>query len=177
MDPVEFFRSLSLFAGFSEGQLQEIAGCCRAMHTPEDGVIFEAGQLSTGAYIVARGQVQVTLPLPGGLGREIARLGSGSIFGEICLLSPGKRGMRVHATEPTDLLHLEQFSFDALKAAQSAAAFRLVRAVGLTACERLRSTNQMIEQLWGGESPELALAAQPTPVSAWSRLRRLFGGA
>lgn len=177
MSTAEFFRSLPLFEGFTDSQLEAVASCCRSMHTPAGGTIFEAGQRSTGAYIVVKGQVEVTLPLPGGHPREIATLGAGEIFGEISLLSPGKRAMGVHATQDTDLLHLEQLGFDALKAQQDPAAYRLIRTVGLTACERLRSTNHMIEQLWGGETAPVGLEPQATPISAWSRLRRLFGGA
>ena len=174
LNTLEFFRSLPLFEGFSDSDLQTISRCCRERDVPRSALIFDAGRPCDGAYIIVQGRVEVTLPLPSGERRQIAVLERGQIFGEICLLKPGKRAMGVGALEDTQVLVLDAAAFETLKAQKDPAAYRLVRAVGVTACERLRSTNHMIEELWG-TAPEAA-HEDDSGSSAWGRLRRLFGG-
>ncbi len=73
-------------------------------------VIFRAGDAGDALYIVAGGSVEV-LKDDGSL---IAELGTGQAFGEMALLSSGKRTATVRAKTDSDLLTIAKNDFDKL---------------------------------------------------------------
>ncbi len=68
------------------------------------------------AYVIARGEVEVSKKTDNGGLVALARLGSGSLFGEMALLSQTPRAAQVVASRPCLLLVLRKESLDALVA-------------------------------------------------------------
>lgn len=81
-------------------------------------IIKEGGEPDA-FYIITRGRVGV-YQREGGEEREINRLGPGEFFGEIGLLAGAPRLATVRAIEPSELLRLDQETFQRLVSASSA---------------------------------------------------------
>ncbi|MFT4626000.1 MAG: CRP-like cAMP-binding protein [Myxococcota bacterium] len=82
----------------------------------EDGaLLFAQGDPSTGGHLVRSGAVDLTLTLPGGEERHVARIGPGGFFGEPALLSAGRRQHSARAVGPTRVDALDRFDFQGLR--------------------------------------------------------------
>lgn len=178
-----YLRTISAFRGIGETEMLALARCCDVVTYAGQGVVFEMGAPADGAYIVREGLIKVELPLPDGTSRTVAQLGPGTMVGELCLIEDAPRSLRVRAGKTTELLRLDIVKFAELRVKGHSGAYKLVRAITLTVCDRLRSTNSQIENRWKGvteASTEIQVAAKAAPAaapasSAWDRLRGLFG--
>jgi CRP-like cAMP-binding protein len=98
---------LPLFSALSREALGELLGAFEMITVQAGSAVIEEGQQGSEAYIVARGELQVSRQ-----GREddgsppvvLARLVSGALFGEMALLSRAPRAASVVAMRPTILL-------------------------------------------------------------------------
>jgi CRP-like cAMP-binding protein len=173
-------RQFPVFRGCSTEELQRLAGCMSRCHLGEPNtLLFEDQVESDAAYIVQRGTLVAELPLENGIAVEMARMGTGAVVGELCLIRGGPRSLRVKAMEGTDLIRIDREAFGNLRNAQDIAAYTVIRNICLTMCDRLRNTNEFIERELRHEAP---LAADITSIQAESvaeraraYLSRLFG--
>lgn len=173
--------AVSLFRGLSPAELQVIASCLRGKRVPAGAALFDVGDPSDGAYILRKGALVVELPLGLGRSAELARLGPGTVVGELCLVEDGPRSLRVRALEASSLSVLDRTAFARLRATSSPVAYKVLRNVCTTACERLRSTNHFIESELRGERwsavTEAVLPRRSLSEAARGYLGRLFGRA
>jgi len=97
---------LPLFSALRKEALRELVGAFEMITVPAGHVIIEEGQQGSEAYIVARGELEVSRRAADGEGPQVAlaRLVSGALFGEMALLSRAPRAASVVATRPTILL-------------------------------------------------------------------------
>ncbi len=177
----DFLQTLPAFRGIGDTEMLGIARCCDELQYGSHDVVFEMGAHADGAYIVRQGLIRVELPLPDGNSRVVAQLGPGTMVGELCLIEDAPRSLRVRAAKPSEMLRLDLVRFADLRVRGHSGAYKLIRAITLTVCDRLRSTNMQIENRWKGvteTSTEIQVAAKSQPeaqASAWDRLRGLFG--
>ena len=98
---------LPLFSALRKEALRELVGAFEMITVPAGQVVIEEGQQGSEAYIVARGELEVSRRAIEEDGRPpvlLARLVSGALFGEMALLSRAPRAASVVATRPTILL-------------------------------------------------------------------------
>jgi CRP-like cAMP-binding protein len=97
---------LPLFSALRKEALRELVGAFEMITVPAGHVVIEEGQQGSEAYIVARGELEVSRRAADEDGRSVplARLVSGALFGEMALLSRAPRAASVVATRPTILL-------------------------------------------------------------------------
>lgn len=174
---LDFLKTLPLLAGVDDAGLRDLYGVMGLVQYTDDGhVIFDVGDKPDGAYVVVKGACALTRPTDG---REIVRLGKGAVVGELCLVRPEPRTLRLSVVEAADVLTLHGPGFARLRDEGHPAAWQVLRNVGLMACERLRDTNELLELEWRGETREAAtiapLAAPKKKATAWQRLLRLVG--
>ena len=84
------------------------------LYRPGD-IIFKDGDESNGIYSITRGQVSVyknKLTLRGYVPVEIAKLGPGSVFGEMGMFGQSRRDASVKALEETEVLVITDEVFD-----------------------------------------------------------------
>jgi EAL domain-containing protein (putative c-di-GMP-specific phosphodiesterase class I) len=69
---------------------------------PKGAVIFNESDARENAYIIERGEVEIST-MRGGKKVPLVRLGAGEVFGETALLGPGRRSATAMATEDTEV--------------------------------------------------------------------------
>jgi len=180
---LDFYRKLPRFRNMSNQEVEAIVACTRRHAVLDRGsVLFDAGASPDGAYIVYTGMLNVVVPVSPDKSKRIAQLGPGTMVGELSLIEPAPRGLRVEAEEPTQVLQIELKRFLRLRKQYHPAAYKLIHSITLTVCDRLRALNLKVQ---GDASPngkaltstqDVAIEA-PAPdstLSAWERLRALF---
>jgi len=109
---------LPLFSALSHEALRELIASFEMTTVPAGQVVIEEGTEGAEAYIVARGELEVTRHGPDdGDGRPdivLARLTSGALFGEMALLSRAPRAGSVTATRASILLVARREALEAV---------------------------------------------------------------
>lgn len=176
-----FLKKLPLFRRLTADELTSIGSTMRLRRVKPGELLFEQGEAGDDAFVVRRGKLAVELPLPDGVVRTVAKLGEGTVVGEACLVMPSPRSLRARALLETTLFVIDGTRFATLRTARDPGAYKVIRNIALTLCDRLRDTNVRIQEHWQGreraEVERTARGVEVAPRTAWSRLRRLFGRA
>jgi hypothetical protein len=102
------------FPRLSREQLVRLTSRLRTVRYPAGATIVRTGELSDSMYVVASGGVDVVRPTAADVGRTVATLRPGQVFGEIGLLRDVPRTATVLASEPSELIRLDRRSVDEL---------------------------------------------------------------
>lgn len=133
----------ALFAGFSDSDLDEIlaGGLIRALNARH--VLFLEGDTGNAVFIVLEGRVKVSVH--SGQRREVILniAGPGELIGEIAVLDGGPRTAAAMTLEPVKLLYIGRDSIMPVLERNPVAMLKILRLL----CTRLRTTNQMIEEI------------------------------
>ena len=102
---------IELFAALDEDERHKIAG--RLIHAPfaRGGVITRQGATAHWLYIIVSGEADVFWETPSGERRLITHLPSGSIFGEMGLMTGAPRAATVVASTDVECYRLDKASF------------------------------------------------------------------
>jgi len=104
--PLTTLHHVPLFASCTRKELQSIVASGDEVSLAAGKALIEQGQLGREAFIVLKGIVSVRKN-----GRRIARLGAGSIVGELALLDNGPRTASVVCDTDVDVFVLDQRHF------------------------------------------------------------------
>jgi cAMP-dependent protein kinase regulator len=109
---------LPLFSALPQQALRALVGTFEMTTVPAGQVVIEEGTEGAEAYIVARGELEVTRRSgddeDGKPPIVLARLTSGALFGEMALLSRAPRAGSVSATRPSILLVAKREALEAV---------------------------------------------------------------
>jgi len=106
----------ALFSNLDEPGLRALLTMLELRIVRSGTPIVVQGEPGDEAYVLARGEVEVSRKAENGAVVALARLGSGALFGEMALLSHTPRAAQVVASRPCLLLVLRKESLDALVA-------------------------------------------------------------
>jgi len=98
---------IPLFSSLPKEALRDLVGAFEMITVPAGARVITAGEGGSEAYIVARGELEVSresLDDEQAPPMVLARLSSGALFGEMALLSRAPRAADVFATRPSILL-------------------------------------------------------------------------
>lgn len=142
LDP-SALKTLPLFSGFSESELEGIGALAASRVVPKNHVIFNNGDEADALYILASGRVKVFKI--NDLGREaiLAVLGSGDFFGEMSLFDDQPRSASVQSLEACSLILLPKQAFLDLLRQNLDSAMVVIKAL----ISRLRAADDKIEEL------------------------------
>jgi len=140
--PVELLRSVPLFAGLEQGELENFSHVAVARSFPAGTRVFHEGDRSDACYIVREGSFRVTREHSDGRAITLATLGSGDIFGELAMLDGEVRSASVEALTDGELLALPAGEVRALLARHPEITVKLVAAL----VRRLRTANERISR-------------------------------
>lgn len=94
-------QAVPLFSGLSKGQLRSVLRSSQKVDFPPGAALVKQGEQGKGCFVLASGQAAVTVD-----GHEVAKLGSGSYFGEMAVLDGGPRSATVTAESEVSALEL-----------------------------------------------------------------------
>ncbi len=105
-DRIFALRSVPLFHGLSPDRLKLVAEISHSVTVDAEEMIIRAGENGNRFYVVDSGSVQVLRK-----DREVAILSAGEAFGEISMLSGGRRSATVRTLERSELLVIDRVDF------------------------------------------------------------------
>jgi cAMP-dependent protein kinase regulator len=103
-DPKSPLHAAPLFSSLDRASLRAFIEIFEAKLYPAKATVVEEGALGSEAYVVARGELDVTKRVAGGSPIHLARLGGGTLVGEMALLSRAPRAATVSTVSSTVLL-------------------------------------------------------------------------
>jgi CRP-like cAMP-binding protein len=95
-------------------------------------------------YMLIEGKVRIDRPLPGGGMALLAEAEAPSVIGEMALIDDRERTATVTTVSDSVMLQLPKATFSALREEFSPAAYKLIRRLALTLCERLEEKTERI---------------------------------
>lgn len=117
MDPLAVLKSVELFEGLSEAELDSVLDICHQRSFEAGDLITEQGQPGDELYVIQDGFVEVlrqetqTDSAP----KTVVNLGRGQIVGEMALVDRGRRSATVRAiSDETILQVIQRDDFDRL---------------------------------------------------------------
>lgn len=108
-DKLELIRSVPLFSGLTDHELERVASLADIVDLPKDRVIMTQGQLGWEMFVVVTGSARVDRD-----GQSLGERGPGEVLGEIALLDGGPRTATVTLSQPSRLLVLARREFGEL---------------------------------------------------------------
>ncbi len=140
---ITFLRQVALFAGLEDDQLRTLAKVTVTRTFPKESFIILADEEGDALFVIAKGQVKVSLVSEDGREVILSLLGPGAVFGELSLLDGKPRSANVVATEDTELVMLRRSDFLQLLHRVPQIAISLLAELAA----RLRKTDRKIEGL------------------------------
>jgi bacteriocin-type transport-associated protein len=131
-------KVLFILSELADGDVDWMIGAGSKTAAPAGTVLIEEGKPIEVLYVVLEGQLAVTLDALDG--KEIARLQSGEILGELSFLDSRPPTATVTAVEPSMLLSIPRALLTAKLEQDSAFAARFYRALGVFLASRLRKS-------------------------------------
>ena len=126
------------FASLTDEELTGLADKAETVYWEAGNVVFEEGERGDDCYVLHSGAVKILRRFPDGRRITLARLGPGSVVGELALFNGERRSATVEALEPTLAVALAGENVMSILKADPEAAISV--AVGLA--DRLRAANE-----------------------------------
>ena len=132
-DLIARIRSVPLFSGFGDKDLQRVAAIAKEVEFPTGKEIAKQGESGVGFHMITQGDAVVEVD-----GSTHTTLGPGSYFGEMTLLDGGPRSATVRAITPLRTVSMTSWDFNALLDQHP----ELTKKLLIELCRRLRAVEQ-----------------------------------
>lgn len=136
-------RTIPLFSGVRDPQLEQIAGVATHRKVTRGTVIVRAGDPTDSLYILINGSARVLNSDEEGREVILSILGPGDFFGEMGLIDGSPRSADVVAAEPCELLVISKNDFKRCLQDNFEVAINIMKRL----VERLREADRKIESL------------------------------
>jgi len=134
-------KNIELFRGLNDSQLERIAAISRREDYNEGDVILKQDAEGDTMYIIAQGQVEISVQVKG-TSRLAIYLGEGQVFGEVALLDYGHRSATVTADEDNTVVYsVARDSFENLCMSDHLLGYLVMRNLALDLSFKLRHRN------------------------------------
>lgn len=144
-----------LFSSLDESGLKALLGMLELRAVSAGERVVAQGEPGDEAYVVARGELEVSRLTENGETTPLARLGSGSLVGEMALLAQAPRAAQVVASRPCLLLVLRKEALDDLVAGEPALGSAIATYCRRRMIENLIRTSAVLKSVNVRERPEL----------------------
>jgi CRP-like cAMP-binding protein len=144
----EQLRKNRLFREFSDQELDMVRVVADEGNFEDGRLIIAEGSSGERLYLIDAGKCSVTTEISGAGTEEIKLMEEGDFFGEMSLLESAPVSASVYARGPCRLLWIDRKAFDRLIAEDMPIANKLLKAIILTFCERIRDTAAKIESYY-----------------------------
>ena len=134
-------KSVSLFAGLSDKDLDGLIGVARNTRLTARERLFHKGDEGTQIYLVIQGRLKALTTSEEGDDVVFSILGEGEVFGEIALLGRPQRTATIIAITPCDLLVIDRRDFLQFLRDHPEASIELLAVLA----ERLKHVSELVE--------------------------------
>jgi signal transduction histidine kinase len=141
MTTLEALRSTPLFAQLPEADLSRLAAMAEPLTLAPGELLLREGDPGDAMYVVVSGELDVT-KLTGGNEIQLARVGPGTIQGEMSAIEGRPRSASVRAITKVEVLRIPRDALLAVFAVTPEAAFSVLEVV----LNRLRSTESLLRE-------------------------------
>jgi len=139
----EAVRRSPLFARLGDGEIDAVLAHATVSRYGEGDHIFAKGDPGNSMMAVLKGRVTITSPSPDGRQVVLTSMREGDVFGEIAMLDGKDRTADATATIDCELLVVPRRSLLALLDRHPEVCLEFL----IVLCERLRRTNEQVEDL------------------------------
>lgn len=165
-----------VFAVLPEARRRELALRGTLMRLDVGATLFRIGEESDAVYVILSGQIEVAVPVADGREVWLARIGPGSLVGEMGVLDGGPRSADVRAGTRAELWRISRGSVMDILRAEPSSGLALLAIMA----ERLRRADALVQETalvdLGGRLARLLLESQGTTVSlSQGEMARLIG--
>lgn len=144
-DLIAGIKSSYLADGLSDAQIAEMAGIGSVVEATDMQEIVKEYEQASEIYIILEGKVRVTTVN----GDPIARLQTGALVGEIALFEDAERSATVLSDGPSRLIRIDAADLNRFMNDHPEIGLTILRNIGKTLCQRLRSSNVQLEAVLG----------------------------
>ncbi|MGE0527012.1 MAG: Crp/Fnr family transcriptional regulator [Bdellovibrionales bacterium] len=148
LDRIEFLRTVPFFGELSTWQLKRVEEVVFERAYEPNELIFEQGQPGAALFLIMEGQVAVEI-YHEKFTANLATLERGAFFGEMALLDQSPRSASARATVKTRTLALYRNDLIHLSQSDPETACQIYRALAGIIGDRLRSTNELVQETTG----------------------------
>ncbi|HNW33561.1 MAG TPA: cyclic nucleotide-binding domain-containing protein [Candidatus Ozemobacteraceae bacterium] len=138
MTPISLLKSIALFEGLEESDLNKISQVVKERTAPKGTVLFKEGDIGDSFYLIKSGGVEI-LKKENGEEKVVNTIEAGdknNFFGEMALIEGVSRSATLRASKDSELLVISKTDFDMLLRLNSFIALRIMTALS----KRLRAT-------------------------------------
>lgn len=151
----EFLRTVALFDGLNDDQINQVAAIVFKESVPAGSNILQEGEEGDRMYIIQEGTAEVSRTLTlkvtrndfGQKEKTFIRLSPGFFFGEMALLENDVRSATVATITDCTLFVIDQINFNGLCESYPDIGYKILRNIARTISGRLRRTNQDVLKL------------------------------
>lgn len=166
-----FFSKIPIFSDLSDEELNDLLRGVTPMNLKAGEILFREGGTADAFFVVQEGNLQIYARSNKGKQVLVSTLGPGEVLGEMAVLDPAPRSATVRSQTASTLLRMDRSEFDYLRTNFRPAAYKVIRSICHTLCERLRTTNAEIARLAEGQEAPTA-AAEATEKAGPSGARQ-----
>ena len=141
----QFFAQVPLFSKLSGDELNELLRAIKPSQLKEGEFLCKEGDPSNAAYVIQSGTLDVFLERKD-VSVPLAQLGANDVLGEIALLDGQPRTAHVRAMSDVTLFEIDRAEFDFLRRNLHPAAYKVIREIAITLCDRVRQSNSIIRE-------------------------------
>jgi CRP/FNR family transcriptional regulator, cyclic AMP receptor protein len=142
---VELIRQFPIFSKIQPAMQKLLVFSSERLAYDSGQVMFNAGDMGDAAYIIISGEVEISVPTPGGP-IVVNKLGRNDIIGEIAIFGDVPRTATAKALTPLETLKISKELFAKVIRENPDAALELIRVL---AARLANTTNQLSRTLSG----------------------------
>ena len=144
---------IPLFKTLTRDDLDRIVRISRLVKIKPEIQVVKEGTGANSMYILVEGEVRVEKTVPGLPGMtHLANIKAPSVFGEMSLIDGSPRSATVTSNSDAVLLIVDFSSFQRLRRSYAPAAFKILRELAFTLCNRLDEKAEIVNKVL--ENPE-----------------------
>ena len=153
MHAQETFKKMSLFAGLSDQELDQVAAIAESKTYPAGTQIYQEGDVDASLFIVQTGLVKIDKRVNFDQQQTLEQLRPGVFFGEISFVLGGAHIATAEALEPSEILQIRRSEFDKLARSNQALAYRIMVRMAMQLANLLKEMDEkfieLVSYIWG----------------------------
>ncbi len=143
---VATLHSVELFKGLTGNEILQLLATSEDLSFIEGETVFQAGDTGRALFLLLEGTVEVNLDVPKLGERVLAKLESGSVFGEMSFFHAAPHAATAKCLTSARIMRLPRAQFDALAAQNPHLALRLTTNAAEILAARLHFTDEWIAE-------------------------------